>query len=96
MIVQEHLEGMIRTYSDAGLRILQEQTGIVYDEAIDVEPCAYSYTEATDKLSVGYTEDALMEMSNVELTEILARMGISTTMNKANMVRLILAAGSEP
>lgn len=49
---------MIRTYSDAGLRILQEQTGIVYDEAIDVEPCAYSYTEVADEREVSEIEIA--------------------------------------
>lgn len=48
--------------------------------------------EIPDEPGAVYTEDALMEMTNAELTEILAGMGISATMNKANMVRLILAA----
>lgn len=36
---------LIRTYSDAGFQIRQDQTGIVYDEAIDVENSGYTYTE---------------------------------------------------
>jgi len=36
---------LIRTYSDAGFKIRQDQTGIVYSEAIDVENSGYTYTE---------------------------------------------------
>ena len=39
-----------------------------------------------------YTEAALQAMTNAELETILAGFGISASMNKANMVRLILAA----
>ena len=40
---------LYRTYSDAGMMIRQDQTGAVFDEAIDVEGASYTYTE-TDKL----------------------------------------------
>ena len=36
---------LFRTYSDAGYMIRQEQTGIEYAEAIDVENAPYTYTE---------------------------------------------------
>ena len=36
---------LTRTYSDAGMKILQRETGILYDEAIDVEPLRYTYKE---------------------------------------------------
>ena len=39
-----------------------------------------------------YTQTALQAMTNEELETILAGFGISASMNKANMVRLILAA----
>ena len=39
-----------------------------------------------------YTESALQAMTNAELETILAGFGISASMNKENMVRLILAA----
>lgn len=35
----------IRHYSDLGMRIIQKETDILYDDAIDVVPCAYTYEE---------------------------------------------------
>lgn len=43
---------LFKTYSDTGFRILQQQTGIVYDEAIDVENAPYTYSETGDKIEV--------------------------------------------
>lgn len=40
---------LYRTYSDEGFYILQNETGIEYSEAIDVENAPYTYRE-TDKL----------------------------------------------
>ena len=36
---------LYRTYSDQGFLIMQIETGIQYDEAIDVENAAYTYAE---------------------------------------------------
>lgn len=36
---------LVRHYSDEGKQILQKETGIVYDEAIDTIPCRYTYEE---------------------------------------------------
>jgi len=36
---------LYRTYSDEGFMIRQEETGILYNEAIDVEDATYTYTE---------------------------------------------------
>ena len=36
---------LYRTYSDAGMIILQNETGVDYAEAIDVEGAPYTYTE---------------------------------------------------
>lgn len=38
-----------------------------------------------------YTEEQLETKSSTELKAILTNMGISTTMNKENMIKLILA-----
>ena len=43
---------LYRTYSDEGFKIMQLQTGIVYDEAIDVENAPYTYIETTEKVEV--------------------------------------------
>lgn len=46
MIVQEpYKDNLIRTYSDAGKYIVQQETGIEYEEAVDV-PNKYTYRES--------------------------------------------------
>lgn len=39
---------LYRNYSDEGFYIIQNETGVEYDEAIDVEDAPYTYSE-TDK-----------------------------------------------
>lgn len=39
---------LIRHYSDIGVKLLQVETRIEYDEAVDAVPCRYTYEE-TDK-----------------------------------------------
>jgi hypothetical protein len=41
---------LYRTYSNKGLRILQNETGVIYDEAIDVENARYTYSETEEKI----------------------------------------------
>ena len=48
---------LIRHYSDSGKKLSQIETGMEYDEAIDVVPCRYTYKE-TDIL-VENKEEAL-------------------------------------
>lgn len=43
---------LFRTYSDQGKRIVQNETGNVYDEAIDVEGIGYTYTESDEMVEV--------------------------------------------
>lgn len=55
MIVHETIKrdnavNLIKTYSDMGYLLLQNETGAVYSEAIDVENSGYTYTE-TDQAS---------------------------------------------
>lgn len=51
MIVQEEYmvrpDGvrLIRTYSDKYMKIRQVETGVIYYDAIDVEPVRYTYEE---------------------------------------------------
>lgn len=55
MIVTEYFETrqdgvkLYRTYDDEDYRIMQEQTGAVYDEAIDVEGAGYTYIATQEK-----------------------------------------------
>ncbi len=50
MIKTEELENRIHHYSDAGYKIRQIETGILYDDAIDVLPCRYTYEETDEPI----------------------------------------------
>ena len=49
MIKHETVEingrNLVKSYSDSGFKIQQNETGIVYNSAIDVENAAFTYTE---------------------------------------------------
>lgn len=44
---------LIRHYSDTGMMLLQNETGIKYGEAIDIVPCPYTYTETDEPVDNG-------------------------------------------
>ena len=52
---------LFRAYSDEGKFIMQNETGIVYEEAIDVENAPYTYTES----------DEVVELSPEEALELI-------------------------
>lgn len=54
MVREELVEngGRIRHYSDANMKIEQIETGILYDDAVDVLPCAYTYVETVGAIMV--------------------------------------------
>ena len=64
MIVQEDYgtrsDGvkLVRTYSDEGKRIIQNETGVVYNEAVDVENAVYTYSESEEYIDSGMDETA--------------------------------------
>ena len=60
---------LFRTYSDEGFTLIQNETGIEYSEAVDVENAPYTYTE-TDKPIEGDTEEATEEDYIAALAEL--------------------------
>ena len=36
---------LYRTFSDAGKQILQNETGVIFEDAVDVEGAIFSYSE---------------------------------------------------
>lgn len=49
MIAEEYLsETRVRHYSDSGLMIRQNETGNVYEDAVDAVPCRYTYSETDE------------------------------------------------
>ena len=55
---------LYRTYSDAGMMIRQNETGVEYAEAIDVESASYTYTETETPIETPEmtTEEMLAEL----------------------------------
>lgn len=49
---------LYRTYSDEGRQLLQNETGNIYTEAIDVEGAPYTYTETGEAVELT-AEEAL-------------------------------------
>lgn len=45
---------LYRTYSDENFRLLQVETGIIYDEAVDIETANYTYEETEEKVGEEY------------------------------------------
>lgn len=64
LLTREDGVTLVRTYSDAGQLILQNETGLLYDEAVDVENSGYTYTESDqmsdDTLTAEQALDILM------------------------------------
>ncbi len=50
---------LIRHYSDIGMKLLQVETGMVYDEAIDIVPCQYTYEETENPVEQDELADAI-------------------------------------
>lgn len=49
---------LFRTYSDEGKLLIQNETGIKYAEAIDVENAPYTYSESDEEIELT-AEEAL-------------------------------------
>jgi hypothetical protein len=49
-IVKEELDKFIHTYSDAKLKIRQIDTGIVYDDAMDLKEYPHEYEETDEPI----------------------------------------------
>ena len=51
--IAETAEGvkLYRTFSDENRKILQNETGIIYDDAVDVENAGFTYSEVFDEQS---------------------------------------------
>lgn len=63
MIVTEYYmtrsDGVVlkRTYSDAGMMLLQNETGVEYSEAVDIENATYTYAEIDKTIKKPYEKE---------------------------------------
>lgn len=59
IIVEQFSENLVRHYSNKGMKIKQTETGLVYDEAIDLVPCQYTYKETENPVEQNELADAI-------------------------------------
>ena len=66
MILTEFLNGgtLIKQYSDKGVLLLQNETGAMYSEPIDLVPCRYTYSETDILIDIEETAADASEMVN--------------------------------
>ena len=73
MIRTEMRDDRVYTYSDIGMKIMQEQTGIIYDDALDVVETGYTYVETStpidDDISDSEALDIIMGRDSDESTD---------------------------
>ena len=43
---------LIKHYSDTGMMLLQNETGIMYSDPIDVVPCRYTYSKTDEPIEI--------------------------------------------
>ena len=61
---------LYRTYSDAGMMIRQNETGVKYAEAIDVEGAPYTYTETETPIETPeMTDEEYLNMSVLKVID---------------------------
>ena len=49
---------LYRTYSDAGKQIIQNETGVLFDDAVDVEGATYTYSETDTDITTPEVKNA--------------------------------------
>lgn len=59
MIIEEIVDKgtRVRHYSDRQLKIRQIETGIVYEDAVDVLPCRYTYEETDEPITTAEEDE---------------------------------------
>lgn len=69
MIQTEYLNDgtFIKHYSDTGVLLLQNETGILYSDPVDLVPCQYTYTETDIPAEGEETEEEIEEFVEGEL-----------------------------
>ena len=57
MIVQEFINDLLYTHSDSNFYIIQNETGQKYEDAWDILPCEYTYSESEELILKREEED---------------------------------------
>ena len=65
---------LYRTYSDDGHRIVQTDTGAVYDEAVDVENSGHIYAESDEMIDFGDPPESMNQVAEYLLKTQMVQM----------------------
>lgn len=55
-------EDCIRHYSDQGMKIRQIETGFIYEDAVDILPCKYTYEETDEPIETIEDDSEILEI----------------------------------
>lgn len=62
MVETETAAPRIRHYSDRGVMIRQIETGVLYEDAVDYIPCAYTYEETELPIDEELTPEQVLDI----------------------------------
>lgn len=62
----------IRHWSDMGMQLRQNETGILYEDAVDYLPCAYTYTETDIPIEDWEEPETMVSSKNIPNGEFFA------------------------
>lgn len=88
---------LFRIYSDENRKIIQNETGNVYAEAIDVENAPYTYSEYEEVIDSTDTEDITPEIpEGAEESSIMTRAQLTDKVNELDeAIEMILSGVTE-
>lgn len=69
IVTERYSEDLIKTYSNAGFMIQQDETGILYSEAIDPDFMNRTYTETNIPIDADEEETEAEEILDILLGE---------------------------
>ena len=62
MIIEEIMGDRVMHYSDQGMKIRQIETGFLYEDAVDVIPCQYTYEETNEPIEFIEDDSEILEI----------------------------------
>jgi hypothetical protein len=67
---------LIQHYSDQNYKLLQNETGLIYFEPIDVIPCPYTYTETDERVEILEDPNLAEEATIADYQDGLRELGV--------------------
>lgn len=63
MVITEFIEDkFVRHYSNLNVKVIQNETGAVYDEAVDIVPSKFTYSETNEPIEYILDAQSALDM----------------------------------